>query len=90
MTALDEVGYPISVYADRDKVLRVAQFILRARGEPPLLAYLLDGLRDRETPLSAAALIPLQPLRSATSYEVQFEGWVDDFAVSQRWSFTTR
>ena len=90
VTALDEVGYPISVHADRDKVLRVARFVLRARGEPPLLAYLLDGLRDLETPLSAAALIPLQPLRSGTNYEVQFDGWVDDLAVSQRWSFTTR
>jgi hypothetical protein len=39
---------------------------------------------------SAAAIIPLAPLRSATTYDVSFSGTVGGTAVTRSWSFTTK
>jgi len=35
-------------------------------------------------------LLPLRPLKSTASYEVEFSASVDGMAVSRRWDFTTR
>jgi hypothetical protein len=87
------VGYPISVQADDSYTLAVHTLDLHAVGGggpgPALPARLLTHALDAETPASAAALIPLAPLASSTTYEVVFSGSVAGTAVSRRWRFTT-
>lgn len=90
VTGRDEVGYPVSVHADMSAIVRVKRFTLRPRGGAELPTRLLTADNDPETPASAAAIIPLSPLRTATTYDVVFEGTVDGSAVSRSWSFSTR
>ena len=88
---VNEVGYPISVHADINALLRVATFSVRERGAANVLAVrLLSGLSDPDAPQSAAAIIPLSVLKGATTYDVSFSGTVDGAAVSRDWSFTTK
>ncbi len=88
---VNEVGYPISVHADINVVLRVATFAVRERGGANVLAVrLLSGANDADTPQSAAAIIPLSVLKAATTYDVSFSGTLDGAAVSRDWSFTTK
>jgi uncharacterized protein YkwD len=86
----NEVGYPISVHADISSVLTVQSFTVQARGGTALSVRLLATNVDPETPRSAAAIVPLSPLRSNTTYDVSFTGTVDAIPVSRNWSFTTK
>ncbi len=86
----DEVGYPVSVHANLNTMLRVDRFTLSGPDGQFVEVRQLDAAADRDTPSSAAAIIPLQPLRSGTTYSVSFAGRVDGQAVEQRWQFTTR
>jgi uncharacterized protein YkwD len=95
----NEVGYPISVHANITSTLTVDRFTVNPRGGGALPVQLLTGTGnpkipsqpvDTHTPTSAAAIIPLQPLTAATTYDVQFTGLVDDVPVSRSWSFTTQ
>lgn len=85
----DEVGYPVSVHADFTSVLKVERFTLRARNGMPLTVRQLDSTSDHDTPPSAAAIVPLLPLRRGTDYDVEFAGTVDGQPVSRQWSFHT-
>lgn len=87
---IDEVGYPVSVHADIDARVRVERFTIRERGGEPLAARLLAPGTDDATPDSAAAIVPLAPLRPGVVHEVDFSGTVNGVAVARRWSFTTR
>jgi uncharacterized protein YkwD len=86
----NEVGYPVSVHADITAVLTVKIFTIRPRGGADLSVKLLQHATDTETPLSAAAIVPLAVLRAATTYDVTFEGTVDTLPVTKSWSFTTK
>jgi uncharacterized protein YkwD len=88
----NEVGYPISVHANITSVVTVQAFTVRPRGGAVLPVALLTKETDArvETPTSAAAIIPLQPLAANTTYDVSFNGAVNGSAVSRNWSFTTR
>jgi uncharacterized protein YkwD len=86
----DAVGYPASVHASLGALLQVNRFTLRERGGNALQVVLLDGETDRDTPTSAAAIIPLVRLRAGTVHDVEFIGSVDNQPVERRWSFTTR
>lgn len=86
----NQVGYPLSVHADLGKTLRTGSFSVRESGADPLAVRLLDGTTDTDTPSSAAAIIPLSPLRSATRYDVAFNGTLDGAPLVLSWSFTTR
>ncbi len=86
----DEVGYPVSVHANLNAVLRVERFALTDPEGQAVDVRQLDASSDRDTPPSAAAIIPLQRLRSGTRYSVSFSGHVDDQPVERRWDFTTR
>lgn len=88
----DFVGYPVSVHADIDTTVTVASFTLQPRGGQTLPTRLLSKATDPsgETPSSAAAIVPLSPLTSATTYDVQFVGAVSGLPVTRSWSFTTR
>ena len=90
MPQADEVGYPVSVHANLNAVLRVDRFTLSDPGGRAVEVRQLDAAGDRDTPPSAAAIIPLQPLRRASTYSVHFAGRVDDQAVERSWQFTTR
>jgi uncharacterized protein YkwD len=85
----DEVGYPISVHANFTSVLKVERFTLRARDGPLLAVRQLDSATDSDTPPSAAAIVPLLPLRALTDYDVEFAGTVDGQPVNRQWSFRT-
>jgi uncharacterized protein YkwD len=88
---VNEVGYPISVHADITAVLAVQTFTVRERGAGADLAVkLLARANDPETPLSAAAIIPLAVLKSNTTYDVTFVGTADAVPVTKTWSFTTK
>lgn len=87
---LDEVGYPVSVHADISAVVTVNSFTIRPRNGAALQVKLLQHATDANTPLSAAAIIPLAPLAAATVYDVNFSGSADGVAVTMSWSFTTR
>lgn len=86
----NEVGYPVSVHADITSTVAVQSFTIEQRGGSALSAKLLQHSSDAETPDSAAAIIPLAPLKGATTYDVSFSGMVDSIPVTKSWSFTTR
>lgn len=86
----NEVGYPISLHADITSTVSVTSFTVRPRNGTPMQTRLLVNATDPETPVSAAALIPLNVLAAGTTYDVQFAGTVDNLPVSRAWSFTTR
>jgi len=83
----NEVGYPISVHANLDAPLTVTSFTVRPRGGVTLQVLRVDPLSANKT---AASIVPLLPLRAATTYEVDFTGTVNGAAVARAWSFTTR
>ena len=87
---VNEVGYPISVHADLKTVLNVQSFTIRPRGGSELSVKLLRDGVDSYTPSSAAAIIPLLPLKAATVYDVTFAGTADNLVVNKSWSFTTK
>ncbi len=87
----DTVGYPVSVHAPLGSRLLVSHFSIREQGgQAALKVAQLDASSDSDTPLSAAAIIPLARLRSGLLHEVEFAGSIDGVAVERRWSFTTR
>jgi uncharacterized protein YkwD len=86
----NEVGYPVSVHGDITAVLTVTSFTIRPRGGAILDAKLLQHATDVETPNSAMAIVPLAPLKAATTYDVSFVGTADGVLVTKTWSFTTR
>jgi len=82
----NEVGYPISVHTNLDSTLAVGSFTVRPRGGANLQVLRVDPLAEA----TAASIVPLLPLRAATTYEVNFTGTVNGAAVTRAWSFTTR
>jgi uncharacterized protein YkwD len=87
---VDEIGYPISVHTNISGVLTVQTFTVRPRDGSNLETRLLIHDTDANTPASAAAILPLSPLRAATVYDVSFTGSADGVAVTRNWSFTTQ
>ena len=83
----NEVGYPISVHTNLDASVTVTSFTVRPRGGSDLTVLRVAPLSDNK---AAASIIPLQPLRAATVYDVSFAGTVNGAAVTRNWSFTTR
>jgi len=86
----NEVGYPVSVHADLLSVLTVQSFTIRPHGGAVMAVRLLTKAGDSDTPVSAAAIIPLSVLASGTTYDVSFSGSVDGIVVNRNWSFTTK
>jgi uncharacterized protein YkwD len=86
----NEVGYPVSVHANINATVTVQSFTIRPRGGSDMAVRLLARSVDAETPVSVAAIVPLTPLRSATVYDVSFNGAVNGVAVTKTWSFTTK
>jgi uncharacterized protein YkwD len=90
----NEVGYPISVHADITSTIGVQSFTVQPRGGAALPAQLLERATDPHMTQSdvtgAVALIPLNPLAAATTYDVLFVGTVDGQSVNRSWSFTTQ
>lgn len=85
-----QVGFPISIHADLVSTVNVQQFTLQPRGGLAMPVQLLTNATDPNTPQSAAAIIPLNILASATTYDVQFAGKIDGMTVNRRWAFTTQ
>jgi uncharacterized protein YkwD len=86
----NEVGYPVSVHANINATVTVQSFTIRPHGGSDLNVRLLAHSGDAETPASAAAIVPLAPLKAATVYDVTFSGAVNGTAVTRTWSFTTK
>jgi len=88
----NEVGYPVSVHTNLTRKLTVQSFTIRAHGTNTDLAtrLLAQGQDANTTTQSAAAIVPLARLASATTYDVTFTGAVDGVPVSRSWSFTTK
>jgi uncharacterized protein YkwD len=86
----NEVGYPISVHGNIVSTLLTTSFSVRPRGGAPLAVQLLTNAGDTHTPTSAAAIIPLNRLASATTYDVDFTGSIDGAPITRSWSFTTQ
>lgn len=82
----NEVGYPVSVHTNLDSTLAVQAFTLRPRGGANLEVLRVDPTGSK----TAASIIPVQPLRAATTYDVVFTGTVNGAAVTREWSFSTR
>lgn len=82
----NEVGYPISVHTNLDSTLAVGSFTVRPSGGADLQVLRVAPLKNE----TAASIIPVLPLRAATTYEVNFTGTVNGAAVARAWSFTTR
>jgi len=86
----NEVGYPVSVHANINATVTVQTFTIQPHGGSVLSVRLLSHAGDTETPASAAAIVPLAPLKAATVYDVAFSGAVNGVAVTKSWSFTTK
>ena len=86
----DLTGYPISVHANISAILNVSTFTVRPHGGSDLTVKMLISAQDPETPVSAAAIIPLAVLAASTTYDVAFSGSVDGVPVTRSWSFTTQ
>jgi uncharacterized protein YkwD len=86
------VGYPVSVHTNLTRKLTVQSFTIRAHGSNSDLAtrLLVQGQDANTTTQSAAAIVPLAQLASATTYDVSFSGAVDGVPVTRSWSFTTK
>lgn len=85
------VGYPVSVHADITSSLTTQSFTLRKRGaSADAPSKLLLKATDAETPDSAAALIPLDPLDAGVTYDANFVGALNGIPLTKSWSFTTR
>jgi len=87
------VGYPVSVHADSGRGgagVVVRSFTITPRGGSALNTLLLSSATDSRTTASAAAIIPLAPLRRGTVYDVSFDGTVGGVAAPRAWSFTTQ
>ncbi|NGZ88558.1 CAP domain-containing protein [Duganella aceris] len=88
--AQNEVGYPISVHADLNSNVSVRSFTVAPRGGSALATRLLTSSTDGATSERAAAIVPLAPLRAATTYDVSFSGTVGGVSVTRDWSFSTK
>jgi uncharacterized protein YkwD len=86
----NRAGYPASVHANLTSTLTVQSFTIKPHGGAEMAARMLTRSADANTPASAAAIIPLSALSSATTYDVQFVGTVDGIAINRSWSFTTQ
>ena len=86
------VGYPVSVHTNLTRRLTVQSFTIRAHGSNTDLAtrMLVQGQDTNTSTQSAAAIVPLAQLASATTYDVSFSGAVDGVPISRNWSFTTK
>jgi uncharacterized protein YkwD len=84
------VGYPASVHANLTSTLTVQSFTIKPHGGAEMATRMLTRSLDANTPASAAAIMPLSSLSSATTYDVQFIGTVDGTPVNRSWSFTTQ
>jgi hypothetical protein len=65
---------------------------MRAHGTNTDLAtrLLAQGQDANTTTQSAAAIVPLSPLASGTTYDVTFTGAVDGTPITRSWSFSTK
>jgi uncharacterized protein YkwD len=87
----NEVGYPISVHADKGGGnVAVQTFTVTPRGGTALTTRLLSIDAGTSTSATAAAIVPLAPLKAATTYDVSFSGTVAGVAVTRNWAFTTK
>lgn len=87
----NEVGYPISVHADAGSgQLAVQSFTVTPRGGTALTTRLLSYDAGTSTSATAAAIVPLAPLKAATTYDVSFSGRVAGVTVTRNWSFSTK
>jgi uncharacterized protein YkwD len=86
----NQVGFPVSIHADLVSTVNVQRFTIQPRGGAPLPVQLMTNANDPNTPVSAAAIIPLDILIAATTYDVRFVGNVDGVAVNRSWQFTTQ
>jgi uncharacterized protein YkwD len=91
----NEVGYPISVHGDGYGSVPgnvvVQNFTVAPRGAAALSTRLLSyAAGTADATKTAAAIVPLAPLKSATTYDVNFTGTVGGTAVNYSWSFTTK
>ena len=95
------VGFPISVQADIIYTLNVTSFTVAPHGGSPLAVQnIWSGQPDSHASASEAAIIPLDPLQPATTYDVQFSGTmvlygqndtvINSTPVTRSWSFTTK
>jgi uncharacterized protein YkwD len=91
VAGINEVGYPVSVHANINANVTVQTFTIQPRGGSVLSVKILSAAADpTHTGESAAAIVPLAPLKAATVYDVSFVGAVDGTAVTKNWSFTTK
>lgn len=86
---INEVGYPISVHANIDAPVTMQTFTVRPRGGANLQVQVVNS-STTASQRTAVAIVPLAPLRAATTYEVSFSGTVNGTPLTRDWSFTTR
>ncbi len=86
---INEVGYPVSVHANIDAPVTMQTFTIRPRGGANLQVQVVNSSASASQ-RTALAIVPLAPLKAATTYEVSFSGTVNGAPVTRDWSFTTR
>jgi len=96
----DVVGYPVSVHADIIYSLIVSNFTIAPEGGVQLPVQQIWSAIDPLTRESEAAIVPLNPLQAATTYNVEFRGTmilkgenntvVESVPINANWSFKTQ
>jgi hypothetical protein len=87
-------GYPISIQIPANQTLSVTGFQLKESSGRVVPVKIID----RTDPIKLAAdnikhwafAVPLEPLKSGTTYSVSFVGSAEGKPVERSWSFTTR
>lgn len=89
VAGINDVGYPVSVHANIDAPVTMQTFTIRPRGGANLQVQVVNSSATASQ-RTAIAIVPLAPLKAATTYEVSFAGTVNGAPVTRDWSFTTR
>jgi uncharacterized protein YkwD len=86
-------GYPVSISVDEDRVLVPTTFTLSDNTGATvlcnLLSYSIDANLVTYNAKAFVALVPRDPLKSASTYTVQFVGTLDGAPFTRTWSFKT-
>lgn len=87
-----KTGYPVTIESKEGSTMEVVSFTITQVGSStPLGVRLLTAATDtlHRLPSNVAFIVAKAPLNPNTTYQVAFNGRVNNVVVTKKWSFTT-